>query len=376
MTLYVQSADAAGNRSPVATHHFYVRSGDGPTSHWRLDGDITDEVQLGGRDGTTHDEVSWQPGALGKAVKLDGSAEHVTAPNALPTNASFAVAAWLKPAAVDGTAHTAVSQGGEVVSGFRLQVTADGNWCFRMAGSDVAGGGSEQASALSDSTVATRQWTHVVGVHDERAKEIKLYVNGSLVSTRPYNGGVDTDGELAIGRAKNDGTDSQHWAGTIDEVRVYDRVLTEAEIRSRVESDDVRTGHWRFETKDNTTSVPNTVPGGQPATVHGGADYTDGAVGTALRLDGTDDHVVAAEQVARTDLSYSVSTWVRLDERTPEPIALASQNSSSEAVFQLGYSGRTGTAGIGRCMVRTTKPVSGLSQSPPNGRPDSGCGPI
>ncbi|SFE65977.1 Concanavalin A-like lectin/glucanases superfamily protein [Actinopolyspora alba] len=339
VTLYVQSADAAGNRSPMATHHFYVRSGDGPASHWRLDGDTTDEVQLGGRDGTTHAGVSWQPGALGKAVKLGGSADHLTAPNALPTNTSFAISAWLKPAAIDDTVHTAVSQDGEVVSGFRLQVTADGNWRFRMAGSDVAGGGSEQASAVSDSTVATRQWTHVVGVHDETANELKLYVNGSLVSTRPYNGDVDTDGELAIGRAENDGVESQYWEGAIDEVRVYDRVLTDAEIRSRVESDDVRTGHWKFEAESSTTSVPNTVPGGQPATVHGGADYTDGAVGTALRLDGTDDHVVAAQQVARTDLSYSVSSWVRLDERTTEPVALASQNGSNEAVFQLGYSG-------------------------------------
>ncbi|SDJ92747.1 Concanavalin A-like lectin/glucanases superfamily protein [Actinopolyspora mzabensis] len=273
--MYVQSADAAGNRSPMATHHFYVRSGDGPASHWRL----------------------------------------------------------------DGTVHTALSQDGEVVSGFRLQVTADGNWRFRMTGSDVVGGGNEQASAVSGSTVAIQQWTHVVGVHDEMANEVKLYVNGSLVSPRPYNGDVDTDGELAIGRAENGGADSRHRAGTIDEVRVYDSVLTDTEIRSRVESDEVRTGHCRFEAENDTTSVPNTVPGGQPATEHGGADYTPGAVGTALRLDGTDDHVVAAEPVVRTDLSYSVSTWVRLDERIPEPVALASHNGSSEAVFQLGYSG-------------------------------------
>ncbi|WP_342028288.1 LamG domain-containing protein [Actinopolyspora xinjiangensis] len=339
VTLYVQSADAAGNRSPVAAHHFYVRSGDGPASYWRLDGDVTDSSSLGGRDGTAREGVSWQPGAMERAVSLDGTADHVTAPNTLPTNASFTVSAWLKPDEVDGSPRTAVSQDGEVVSGFRLQVTSEGNWCFRMPGSDVAGGGSAQASVTSKSPVATQQWTHLVGVHDGAANEIRLYLNGSLVSTRAYTGDVVTEGELAIGRARNDGAAAEYWEGAVDEVRAYDRVLTGGEIRAQVVADDVRTGYWKFDQGDDATTVPNSIPGGQPATVHGGANYTEGARGAALRLDGTDDHVVAAKRPVRTDLSYSVSSWVRLDERTTDPVTLASQNSPSKAVFELGYSG-------------------------------------
>src|SRR6185436_15979922 len=36
--LYVQSVDRAGNKSPKAVHHFYVRVGNGPLAQWSFEG--------------------------------------------------------------------------------------------------------------------------------------------------------------------------------------------------------------------------------------------------------------------------------------------------------------------------------------------------
>ncbi|WP_144311978.1 LamG-like jellyroll fold domain-containing protein [Actinopolyspora erythraea] len=337
--LYVQSVDRAGNRSPVTTHHFYVRAGNGPVAHWPLNGDVTDAAFLGDRDGSTHNGVSWTPGAVDSAVHLDGEVDYLTAPNSVPTDAGFSVSAWVRADKVGDMSRTAVSQDGEVVSGFMLQTRADGKWHFVLTGSDETDGGKYKAFATSEVDVKTGQWTHIAGVYEPAAEEIRLYVNGSLAATEPYWGDISTGGATAIGRAKWNGTLTDPWAGDIDEVRTYDRVLAESEIGSLVNLDNVRTGHWKFEQTGETGTVPNVVPGGQPATLHGDPGYTEGALGSALRLDGTDDHVTTDEPSVRSDGSYSVATWVRLDEKTADPVTVTSQNGQRHAAFELGYSG-------------------------------------
>ena len=85
-------------------------------------------------------------------------------------------------------------------------------------------------AASSTTTYALNTWHHVASVVSKTAGTIKLYVNGVLAATTSF-----TPGTLAreygttpfrIGRAQSS------WAanGKVDQVRIYDRVLTESEI--------------------------------------------------------------------------------------------------------------------------------------------------
>jgi len=72
------------------------------------------------------------------------------------------------------------------------------------------------------------EWTHLAGTYDGNA--VKLYVNGQL-EVEDTSGGVgmlQDANDLSIGN-RSDGND-RAFAGTIDDVRVYSRALSAAEV--------------------------------------------------------------------------------------------------------------------------------------------------
>jgi hypothetical protein len=77
-------------------------------------------------------------------------------------------------------------------------------------------------TALSDGT-----WYHIAGVYDKSAGEIRLYVNGTLENTTTGIGQIATISTPAyLGR--NEG--GNYYDGTIDDVGIWNRVLTATEI--------------------------------------------------------------------------------------------------------------------------------------------------
>jgi hypothetical protein len=69
-------------------------------------------------------------------------------------------------------------------------------------------------------------WSHLAATYDETT--LRLYVNGVQVASRPQSGLMLTSNSpLSIG---GDSLYGQYWAGLIDEVRIYNRALSTAEI--------------------------------------------------------------------------------------------------------------------------------------------------
>jgi len=96
---------------------------------------------------------------------------------------------------------------------------ADGQWIFRFRD-----GGGTMRNAIGPLTELGR-WIHVAGVWD--GSQIILYLDGQPAATVPAVGAAAASGSLMIGRhtyAQN------YWFGIIDDVMVYDRALTPAEI--------------------------------------------------------------------------------------------------------------------------------------------------
>lgn len=336
VTLFVQSVDKAGNESTArAEYRFYVRSGNGPKAQWTLDGNAQDTAYLGDRHGTLAGG-SWGPGAVGSAVNLDGVDDHITAPNTLVNSGGFSVSAWVNLQGVGPRA--IVSQDGATHPGFALWHRSDNDgaksrWSFGMAANGVP---------MAESAVGMPQqntWTHLTGVYDRAAKVMKLYVNGALVGTTPQpDEPALATGPVQIGRVFWDGRYVDHWKGGIDEVRLYDRVLSEGEIYALVSQDNVAAGLWKFEETAGTTAS-NTIEGGQSMVLAGGAQFGKGAVGNALRLSGSGQHAATKDPVLRTDQSFTVASWVQLDQAPAlnSPATAVAQEGLNVSGFFLGY---------------------------------------
>jgi alpha-tubulin suppressor-like RCC1 family protein len=81
--------------------------------------------------------------------------------------------------------------------------------------------------------VPVNEWTHVAVTVDETTNTMKLFKNGNLISTKVYD---ITETQLFFGvylGAKNS-TESANFKGGIDDARIWDRALSEAEIAGRM----------------------------------------------------------------------------------------------------------------------------------------------
>jgi len=86
--------------------------------------------------------------------------------------------------------------------------------------------------AATGPTVSANQWYHVVGVWDRTGgtNNLRIYADSSLEGTATVNADMDADTIYAtIGRLYYP-TVNQYFNGLIDDVRIYNRVLSETEI--------------------------------------------------------------------------------------------------------------------------------------------------
>ncbi|MEJ3748473.1 LamG domain-containing protein [Actinomycetes bacterium KLBMP 9797] len=339
-TLYVRSVDRAGHPSPTREYRVYVRAGNGPLAQWAMDGNTRDTAFLGDRDGTLSGPGSYEAGAVGTGLRLDGSGL-MSVPNGVRTDASFSVSAWVKLDKVDTRAQTIIQQNGAVTCAFCLQYDGDRKrFVFVLPQADSSSPPGWDLVTAPTEPVAG-QWTHLAGVYDAQAKRIRLYVDGVLAGGAERKVSWHGANPLYVGYT---------LAGVVDEVRAYDRVLSEAEVRAAVRQDDVQVGHWKFDEQEGATAG-NEAPGGMAGILSSGAAFTeDGAVKGAVRLDGSTGVVTTSGPVVRTDRSFTIGGYVRLD-RLPgagDTFTALSQDATWVGGFFLGYrrdAGGTSDAG-------------------------------
>jgi hypothetical protein len=86
--------------------------------------------------------------------------------------------------------------------------------------------GNLDRAVNATAAIAANTWTHLAMTYD--GTTMRYYVNGTQVATRAQTGAAATSaGLLRIG---GNSVWGEWFAGQIDEVRVYNRALTAAEI--------------------------------------------------------------------------------------------------------------------------------------------------
>jgi hypothetical protein len=122
-----------------------------------------------------------------------------------------------------------ISGGRDARIGVNFFISTDRGAYYSWHTSDQAGGGFK---------LPPGEWHHVAGVYDGTA--LRLYIDGKLKAETPHTGGISSmlpDSFLSIG--SEDGRSicrecprSRYFSGLLDEIKIYNRALTEAEIQA------------------------------------------------------------------------------------------------------------------------------------------------
>ncbi|PXY29276.1 glycoside hydrolase [Prauserella coralliicola] len=163
----------------------------------------------------------WTTGVQGGALSFNGGGQADTGASLVDTAGSYTVSAWAKLDVADGGFQTVVSQDTGSNSAFFLQYSGqDQRWAMSFVG----------LRALSPTKPEPGRWYHLTGVRDAKAGTVELFVDGVKVDERGACGAAASTGNTVIGRAEYGGNQVDHLRGDVDDVRVFDRALSDDEV--------------------------------------------------------------------------------------------------------------------------------------------------
>lgn len=207
------------------------------------EGAAAQDVSGNGRDGAVAGTAVWGTGKVGGALQFDGVDDQVvvTGWKGISGGSSRTISAWIK---TSSTADQAIVAWGKNDTNkkwiFRVQ---DDNGIVGALRCEVNGG-----HIVGHVNVADGQWHHVAVTLQEseggvRVNEAKMYVDGALQRTSSSaSAPVQTADAAGGGVDVMIGNDQQgrRFTGQIDEVRIYDRVLSEDELRAMLDDTEDR----------------------------------------------------------------------------------------------------------------------------------------
>lgn len=248
---YVRCSDSSGRQnSDDFAISFTVAQPpmSGPVAAYGFEdgGSDADDDSGNGHDGDIEGADWTSQGKYGDALSFNGTSDWVTIDSSPLLNliTGMTLEAWVYPTTTTGVRDILIKEG----ASSEIYNLYARNWQGLPEVNAAIGGANQTANG---SALPANTWTHVAGTYD--GSVLRLFINGAQVDTTPIAGTIATSGgPLRIGGNSLWG---EFFQGRIDEVRIYNRALSPAEIQA-----DMNTPVSGF--------VPNTPPirfNGQPS---------------------------------------------------------------------------------------------------------------
>ena len=180
-----------------------------------------------GNTGTISGATWTASGRFGGALSFNGTSSWVTVNDAtsLRLTSGVTLEAWVRPIAPSGWQAAIIKeQIGDLSYGLYVNTGQDqASGTVNINGNDTA-----VYPASEDAQMPQNRWTHLATTFN--GSVLRLYANGVEVNNIPSSGQLTVgSGPLRIG---GDAVWGEYFNGSIDEVRVYNRALSAAEIQA------------------------------------------------------------------------------------------------------------------------------------------------
>ena len=234
-----------------------------------IGGTTTVDASGNANHGTLLNAVRVSGGRFGNALQFNGTNAWVTVndSNSLDLTTGMTMEAWVYPTtwmsglttvAMKEQPATATSAG----SGSYLLAASDSTnqpisavW---TVGTDILPGG--QVTVGGNTQIPPNQWTHLASTYDGQIQ--RMYVNGVLVETLPQTGTITTSGGVL--RIGGNSIWGNYFQGYIDEVRIYNQAISNAQIISDAQTAVSISNPPQFVAGDrNIESTVQSIPAGK-----------------------------------------------------------------------------------------------------------------
>ncbi len=323
----------------------YLSLNNGLISYYTFDGrnmynnvaDISGQSNNGFLNGQT--STTTIVGRIGQAVDFSDSDDYVNIGDmtTLETEDTATWAFWVKPNAFSGISFCYICKGNPNGETQMAWTILEGSTGFNGADEIQVKIPTVNTDILTlggtdNSVLAVGMWTHVTVVFDGTLtgndNRLKVYTNGvqqtlTFVDTIPATLLAST----ALARIADASDDSRNVNAVMDEVRIYNRALTAAEVLnlSKVGSTRISKSpdpgnlsgllaHWTFDGKDMYTRVADVSGQGTHGFLNGQTSTTTaiGKVGQAIDFSDSDDYVNIGDMTAlEGEDTATWSFWVK-----------------------------------------------------------------
>ena len=269
----------------VATGPVFGALTDGLVLYYSFDtntGTTVTDKSGNGHTGVVNGPTYTSAGRIGGAYHYDGTNDYILAGN-LGYLGKGTISFWMYADALDPAC-------------WRNPFSTDyASWddCLRFEddaqGNFVVGLGPIVGGAYYTTNLQPRVWTHVVFAWTTNG--YWGWLNGKPAFTGAHNNKLYLNfNNVAMGNGYS--TDpGRYWKGLVDEVRIYNRVLTGTEVAELAKLSDGLLLYYSFDTNTGST-VYDQSGNGHTGTVYGATYTPGGAIGAAYHFDGIDDRIL------------------------------------------------------------------------------------
>jgi prepilin-type N-terminal cleavage/methylation domain-containing protein len=218
----------------------------GLVGYWSFDegtGTIAYDLSGYGNNGTLLDASStnadgntppqWTTGKIGKALIFDGVDDYVSMGNKfnMGTTQDFTLVAWVKVNALQASSQGVVGKLPWSCGGYGIEIYPNGTIYGNLKTQTASACGCSLSRSSASSPL--NEWYFLANTIKRNDKN-SLYFNGNLSTSGSisslYGCSVDNSFNFTVGAPPGSG--GNYFNGLIDEVRVYNRALSDSEIKA------------------------------------------------------------------------------------------------------------------------------------------------